>query len=327
MASPDSRPVLRVAFDDMWPNFDPENNFVLDALDQSYRTVLVSRGADILFYSVFGCSNLTYLGKKVLINPEIFDLEYGRPDHSIGFPEISDPNRLRMPNWAWRHSPELLVPSSGRFPELAPKFCNFVYSNDKCEFRNRFFLALNRRRPVDSLGRLFKNVPPDIEISDRWDPRGWQNSKISVLSLYRFTLAFENSSVPGYSTEKITHAFIAGSIPVYWGDAFAADDFNPKAFVNVHDFANPMAAIDRVLELDDSTDAQATMRSEAPMSEERWNHYFGNRLSDFLRACVETTSKPLKNRAYRAVRGALALPNTWQFRNRLLRRVGLVQGG
>lgn len=34
---------------------------------------------------------------------------------------------------------------------------------------------------------------------------------------YKFTIAFENQSYPGYVTEKIADALMAGTVPIYWG--------------------------------------------------------------------------------------------------------------
>ena len=42
--------------------------------------------------------------------------------------------------------------------------------------------------------------------------------KLKIISNHKFNIAFENSSYPGYVTEKITDAFIANTIPIYWGD-------------------------------------------------------------------------------------------------------------
>ncbi len=55
--------------------------------------------------------------------------------------------------------------------------------------------------------------------------RGWAESafclevgfKTPILRNSRFTLCYENYSMPGYVTEKAIHALVAGSIPVYLG--------------------------------------------------------------------------------------------------------------
>jgi len=41
----------------------------------------------------------------------------------------------------------------------------------------------------------------------------------------------ENSDVPGYVSEKILHAFLSGTVPIYFGSRFVFEIFNPKAFI------------------------------------------------------------------------------------------------
>lgn len=43
------------------------------------------------------------------------------------------------------------------------------------------------------------------------------NEKLRVMSNYRFALVVENISYPGVVSEKIFDAFIAGTVPIYWG--------------------------------------------------------------------------------------------------------------
>ncbi len=77
----------------------------------------------------------------------------------------------------------------------------------------------------------------------------WQD-KVDFLRSYKFTVAFENESYPGYTTEKIYHSMLAGSIPIYWGNPRISEDFNPKSFVNVHDYWSLSAAIRRIKQID-----------------------------------------------------------------------------
>jgi len=50
---------------------------------------------------------------------------------------------------------------------------------------------------------------------------------------HKFSIAYENSPYPYYTTEKLMDAFLAGSLPLYWGDPKVGEDWNEKAFVNV----------------------------------------------------------------------------------------------
>src|SRR5262249_55166951 len=53
---------------------------------------------------------------------------------------------------------------------------------------------------------------------------------------YKFVIAFENSSLSGYNTEKLTHAIEADCVPIYWGDPEIGRSFNTRRFVNGHDY-------------------------------------------------------------------------------------------
>lgn len=46
------------------------------------------------------------------------------------------------------------------------------------------------------------------------------------------------------------HALITDTIPIYWGNPNASQDFNPKAFINCHDFKSFDEVVDLVMEID-----------------------------------------------------------------------------
>jgi len=111
------------------------------------------------------------------------------------------------------------------------RFCVFLYSQP-CLYREAFFRALSRYKPIDSPGRSMNNMPGIDPVPGRID---W-NAKIEFLRAYKFVIAFENSSAPGYNTEKLSHAVEADCVPIYWGDAEIGRSFNVKRFINAHDF-------------------------------------------------------------------------------------------
>jgi GR25 family glycosyltransferase involved in LPS biosynthesis len=49
---------------------------------------------------------------------------------------------------------------------------------------------------------------------------------------YKFAITYENAKAPGYVTEKLLHAKAAGCVPIYWGAAEVADDFDAGGFIN-----------------------------------------------------------------------------------------------
>jgi hypothetical protein len=119
------------------------------------------------------------------------------------------------------------------------RFCNFVYSNDRAKERIAFFDLLSRYKTVDSGGKVRNNVGGRID------------DKAAFISQSKFTIAFENVSREGYSTEKIIQPLLHGSIPIYWGDPSIDLDFNPDCFINVHRFPSFDAVVDEVRRIDE----------------------------------------------------------------------------
>ena len=58
-------------------------------------------------------------------------------------------------------------------------------------------------------------------------------NKIDYLSNYKFSIAMENSDGDGYLSEKIVDSFLAGTIPIYYGDYILDEFINPKSYILV----------------------------------------------------------------------------------------------
>jgi hypothetical protein len=79
---------------------------------------------------------------------------------------------------------------------------------------------------------------------------------------YKFSIVFENASHPGYTTEKILNAFLANTVPIYWGNPLVSQDFNPKAMINCHDFESFEWVVEAIRELDQDDARYLQMLSE-----------------------------------------------------------------
>ena len=55
--------------------------------------------------------------------------------------------------------------------------------------------------------------------------------KILFLSSYKFSIAMENSEADGYFSEKIIDAFLAGTIPIYYGNYMIDEYINPNSYI------------------------------------------------------------------------------------------------
>jgi hypothetical protein len=68
--------------------------------------------------------------------------------------------------------------------------------------------------------------------------------KLAVLRQYRFVVCYENSSLPGYVSEKIFDCLFAGSVPVYWGEPDIQRFVPAECFVDRKQFVSDTALAD-----------------------------------------------------------------------------------
>ncbi len=139
------------------------------------------------------------------------------------------------------------------------RFCNFIYSHHYRKFsgtikRAKFCRELMKYKKVDCAGKIMQNTNElkRLEENNLLNKSRSINppTKLTYMSKYKFTIAFENQSYPHYITEKIVHPFLAGSIPIYWGCPQVARMFNPAAFINCHDYSSLDEVVSRVQEID-----------------------------------------------------------------------------
>ena len=121
--------------------------------------------------------------------------------------------------------------------------CAFVSSTWNKSDRQNYMRDLMQQLDVDSFGRFMRNKRVLFD-------RGVK-TKLRLLKKYRYTLAFENSLVPDYVTEKFYQPLLTGSIPIYLG-APNIEEFAPgdKCFINAQDFASPAQLAEFVQQAD-----------------------------------------------------------------------------
>jgi hypothetical protein len=81
------------------------------------------------------------------------------------------------------------------------------------------------------------------------------------MASYRFGLAMENANYPGYVTEKLPNAFLAGGVPVYYGTTDVFNLFNKDAFI-YYDIDDPQAALDRIAYFETNRTAYAEVLAQ-----------------------------------------------------------------
>jgi len=245
------RQAIRIKFTDFWPTFAKQrgwqDKYFLNLLRTRFD-LIDSEEPDVLMYSCFGSEHRKYNCFKIFYTGENCRPNFDECDFAFSFDHLDQENHYRLPLYAlYLESPQVLVKKdldAQRFTPQKPKFCNFVYSNGCATERIKFFERLSKYRKVDSAGRVLNNMGGFLG--------GTEDRKLNLLNEYKFTIAFENSSYPGYTTEKLIHPMLVESVPIYWGNNLVNLDFNTKSFLNYHDYGCEEEFIQRIIEVDRS---------------------------------------------------------------------------
>lgn len=102
------------------------------------------------------------------------------------------------------------------------------------------FLTSSKRQHEGHILRqeIYERLPEHLGDLAVWKHRSPPivPDKRTVLEPYQFSIVPENSKQSGYYTEKILDAFIAKTVPVYWGCPDIAKHFNTDGIIQFSDY-------------------------------------------------------------------------------------------
>lgn len=237
-------------------NFDPNDHcsygyYFVNILKKHYK-IEFSEKPDYVFYNESSYEHLNYDCIKIFYTGENITPNFNLCDYAIGFDYVEFGDRyFRLPIYLvanfYRESEidqnknqtqdkkEFTVEDLNNKSE----FCSFVYSNYLGDnSRKEFFEKLSEYKKVNAGGAYLNNIGGKV------------SNKLAFEQKHKFSIAFENSSREGYTTEKITTAFIANTIPIYWGNPKIGLEFNEGRFINCHNYPDLDSVIERVKEID-----------------------------------------------------------------------------
>lgn len=249
-----------------WPTFynDPKRIFQ-QAFERVFADIPIPREKEVHIYTVFngGCElpakapneiRISYSGEVFNLDPQLFDINLiMKTDdvklRTVCFPLFIVESYVRN-YWPLYMSPRPFTPKTN--------FCAFVVSNGKALTRLRFFQLLSKYKRVDSYGSVFHNtdiVPPAREDSENY---------LSFLGKHKFMICFENNSNDWYMTEKLHNAWLAGTIPIYWGCTSAPKWLNPRAFLYLQNdsMESMVNLVQQIIYLDTNDNAYMSMYNE-----------------------------------------------------------------
>lgn len=282
---------LKIAFLDFWPEISYENIF-LPILEKHFDVEETLNNPDVIIHSIFGNMKETpkYNCKKILFIGENYRAKIFNSDYSISF-DPPDEINYRLPLWQYYLilNPQLKekIFETRINYDTFDKFCSFVVSNPSNFFRNAFYDQLHQYKRVNSYGRFKTN---DLSLIQASQNRYWRDAKYEFFlnHKHKFAITYEHSSYPYYCTEKLMDGFIAGSLPIYWGDPKIFENWNKHAFINAIDHKSDL--IDHIKKLDNDKSLFDSYYNEPIFTEEQKKWHIDN-INGFEEWLIEKINK------------------------------------
>lgn len=278
---------LKINFINFWNGFKKDSNYFFHLLNQKYNVIIDEKDPDLLFFSVnyensddfniyrnHKCKKIFYTGENIEPNFHIkqavkssnFFKSYNieKCDFAFSFSRTMDRRNYRLPLWAlhidwfdvgsYGGDHNFLIPlkkinNNDFIKNPKTKFCAAIFSNPTDE-RLAMFEVLSNYKSTDGYGKPFRNHSCG------------EKSKYEILKDYKFSICFENQIFDGYFTEKLFHAKVGGTIPIYSTDLSKKIDFNRKCFIDKSKFSSISKLIDYVIEVDQNKDLYESIFNE-----------------------------------------------------------------
>lgn len=239
---------IKVWFIDFGLNI-PENFLIFKILNEKY-VVKIDSQPDYVFFSNTSNNYLNYDCVRIRYSGEQQSPDFDLVDYEIGFDDIFFGDRyIRVPQFMINdYGPNsyvnqfinLLEPKELTTSDIKDrKFCSFLSSNhSQLANRNELVNFISKYKKVCSGGKINNNIGYIVQ------------NKLEFIKNYKFNISAENSIYKGYTTEKIYEAFLANTIPIYFGNSEIHKDFNPKSFIDLNHFGGYEDALKFIVKLD-----------------------------------------------------------------------------
>jgi hypothetical protein len=154
----------------------------------------------------------------------------------------------------------------------------------------KFIAELGERLLKYNMNESIDSLTSSIESYKNGIPRLYDDS-VKQMEDYRFVIAFEFSDFRNYTSDKIVNAFLAKSVPIYWGSDEIDLYFNRRAFINVKDYSTFSECLDYIFKVHHDEELYNQYRREPPMSVMQYKAFFKWHSS----VRDETTMKMIRN--------------------------------
>ena len=224
-------------------------NYLKKNLKDKYEFELVTEEPDYLLFSFYGSEHKSqkYKGSvRIAVYEEGFIPTFNDEDYIFGVAHILYLDRYfrkaplleylgNLKNKDFREVRNKIINGQKR-----EKFCAAVFGHEKNEdhFREKFVDELSKYKKVDMGGEINNTIGYNVTDS------------IKFFKEYKFSIAFEKNSGDGYATGHIINSFLAGTIPIYYGDYYIDEYINPDTYILVRNEIDLQDKIEYIKEVD-----------------------------------------------------------------------------
>ena len=300
---------MKIAFLNFWDNVDNNSwllNYVKEHIHQDAHTVKYTDNPDILFCSVAGDIqkvDTVDANIKILIcgeNPDRFppynDLNLLRNtfDIILGFWNTDISNMVsKFPIWLMYfpfHSFDfegnnlinyLLQLRKENLQKKKDMFATCISRHDYKGVRTVLYNQMSKHGKVFCPSMFNKNteaIGPSTQ------------NKIDYISKGTFHICPENSFFPNYCTEKIFHALLAGTVPIYWGDDYPEKEILKREcceLINLNNVIITDRQIQSIVERPEKYLFENVFRSSGKYVIHHYYHSFKRQIQTLLQPTVQ----------------------------------------
>ena len=250
-----------------------------DKLKEKFIIQFNKNNPDYLIYNVFGKEHLNpkyNKSIKIAIFTENKIPDFNEADYLIGHYHINYLDRyFKYSIFLWQNLDNNYFNSIRKEILKNPKrkkFCAALISNyfSTDGFRIRFINELKKYKTIDMGGKFKNNI------------NGRVKDKIKFLNLYKFSIAMENSEGDGYLSEKIAHSFLAGNIPIYYGDYMVDEYINIKSFILIKGEKDVQEKIKYIKKIDNDNNLYESILKENILTDNNVKNTIDKELKEFL---------------------------------------------
>lgn len=273
-------------------SFDFHKNWLMDKLKGKFIIKFNKNNPDYLIYNVFGTEHLNpkYNNSiKIAILTENKIPDFYEADYAIGHYHMSYLDRyFKFSIFFWQNLNNTyfsLYRNEVINSSKKKKFCAALISNNFITdgFRIKFINELNNYKRIDMGGKYNNNIGRAIE------------NKIEFLKSYKFSISMENTEGNGYISEKIVDSFLAGTIPIYYGDYMIDEYINPKTYILIRGEKDMLKKIEYIKRIDNDENLYISILKEKVLLNENIKSENDKELKNFLLHIFEQD----KSKAYR----------------------------